>query len=575
MRRRWVTVPVIAALAAAVWAATAQPAAALGYVDLQVKQSVLLLRGYIDTQAAQNGFLYPTKAQVQKGGGLVAPIWPLNPWTGKTMAPGTGRGTYTYTPVADRHGYTLVAHYSSGSARFTGASPAWLKTERQTAAADLGTARAQATAAQDDLAAVRVELTTVQGDFARAQADLSTIRGERDAVQADLATAKEERDAAVADLKDVQTQRDAAVADLTTARTERDAAKAERDAAVAGLTIAQAERDSAEAGLTAAQAARDAARADLAAAQSQLASANDAQTELGARILRGYIQQWGMLNNATTPPAAQISATGIGAGQGFWPVNPWSGWPMAVSAANGDVSYSEAGSAFSMSAHLSGPDANLDGAVPQQLKTAMTALRDKLVVADIEYLRATVDRYAFDYSDAFPTELNADTVGTYTLGEWPVNPWTNLPMKSSAGRGDFMYTTSPAGYVLSGNLSDGSYTVDDVWAERASGVRIRLKDMCAQGYAQIIKDYAEQWAANHGGLPPTPEQLAATGEVGSAHSWWPANPWTGSAMSMGTNRGDYSYVTNGTDFVVTLHQQPVAERYPGDPGAFPPTYTAQ
>ena len=36
---------------------------------------------------------------VKKGGGLPnsTVIWPSNPWTGKIMAPGTSRGTYTYT----------------------------------------------------------------------------------------------------------------------------------------------------------------------------------------------------------------------------------------------------------------------------------------------------------------------------------------------------------------------------------------------------------------------------------------------------------------------------------------------
>lgn len=46
------------------------------------------------------------------------------------MAPGTSRGTYTYTVKADLSGYTLVGHLSTGSYRVTGGVPRWLKDER-------------------------------------------------------------------------------------------------------------------------------------------------------------------------------------------------------------------------------------------------------------------------------------------------------------------------------------------------------------------------------------------------------------------------------------------------------------
>lgn len=70
---------------------------------------------FVDTQVSKNGFVYPPKSAVRKSGALVAPVWPGNPWTGGTMAPGTTKGTYTYTPKADHRGYTLVGHLSKGS----------------------------------------------------------------------------------------------------------------------------------------------------------------------------------------------------------------------------------------------------------------------------------------------------------------------------------------------------------------------------------------------------------------------------------------------------------------------------
>jgi len=135
-RRALLYIAALAALAAAagLGAALPQPAAAApSFVDKQVQMNVLLLRGYIDTQAQVDGFTYPAVADVKQGGNLDAPVWPGNPWTGKTMAPGTTRGTYTYRLKADGTGYTLTGHLSTGNYKLSGGVPAWLKTERDEA----------------------------------------------------------------------------------------------------------------------------------------------------------------------------------------------------------------------------------------------------------------------------------------------------------------------------------------------------------------------------------------------------------------------------------------------------------
>ncbi len=99
--------------------------AAPSFVDTQVKANILLLQGYINAAAIRNEFVYPPVATVKQGGGLAAPIWPANPWTGKTMVPGKSRGTYTYTLTAT--GYRLVGHLSRGAYVVTGAAPGWLR----------------------------------------------------------------------------------------------------------------------------------------------------------------------------------------------------------------------------------------------------------------------------------------------------------------------------------------------------------------------------------------------------------------------------------------------------------------
>jgi hypothetical protein len=117
--------------------AASMPAVAgadVSFVDKQVQMNILLLQGYINTQAEKNGFVYPARQDVKKGGALVAPVWPGNPWTGTTMAPGTAKGTYTYTVKADLSGYTLVGHLSKGSYKVAGGVPKWLKDERDASA---------------------------------------------------------------------------------------------------------------------------------------------------------------------------------------------------------------------------------------------------------------------------------------------------------------------------------------------------------------------------------------------------------------------------------------------------------
>ena len=99
--------------------------AAPSFVDSQVKADILLLQGYINAAAIKSEFVYPAAATVKQGGGLVAPIWPANPWTGKPMVPARSRGNYTYSLTAA--GYRLVGHLSKGAYVVTGAVPDWLR----------------------------------------------------------------------------------------------------------------------------------------------------------------------------------------------------------------------------------------------------------------------------------------------------------------------------------------------------------------------------------------------------------------------------------------------------------------
>lgn len=137
MTRRTVRIAVLALAAAlTLGPAAARPAAApaVGFVDQQVEAQILLLQGYVNATGQRDGFVYPLVKYVNKNGhkhGLLAPIWPGNPWTGKPMVPGKAKGDYTYTVKADLSGYTLVGHLSNGKKyTVTGGMPGWFKSER-------------------------------------------------------------------------------------------------------------------------------------------------------------------------------------------------------------------------------------------------------------------------------------------------------------------------------------------------------------------------------------------------------------------------------------------------------------
>jgi hypothetical protein len=131
---------IVVALTTAILALTSALAApraeAVSFVDKQVQAGALLIQNYINTYGQAHRFVYPPKSMVKKGGGLpnATVIWPSNPWTGRVMAPGTSRGTYTYKLGAGNLSYRLTVHLSRGDYVLKSAMPSWFKTERNTAA---------------------------------------------------------------------------------------------------------------------------------------------------------------------------------------------------------------------------------------------------------------------------------------------------------------------------------------------------------------------------------------------------------------------------------------------------------
>jgi len=577
MRR--LIVSVLLALACATLIGAAAPVAGALSRDAQVKQNVRLLKTYIDGYAAGRSYVFPAASVVKKGGGLTAPVWPVNPWTGKPMAPGSGRGAFTYTPGTGGTSYTLAGHLSSGGFTLTGGTPNWLTEERSAAAASLSDAHAATAFAQAEAAAAEADATAAgqardeaiqQRDAAvqqreAAEAQLTSTQAELTSTQTELAATKGSLDEKTAQLATTAAQLTTTEAQLTTTAAQLTATQGQLTSAQADLASSQTALAAKTAELTTAKADLATSQAALSTAQTSLTTARNSMTELGARVIKGYVEQWGMLYNATSPASGDVGKTGaVGAMFSFWPDNPFTGQPMAADSATGDFTYTQGadGTSYLLSAHKSATSVSLDGTVPQQLKNALDNVRSQATDENIRVIQAAIDRYAMDYNDTFPAagQVSAAWLAAY-VDLWPKNPWTNVAMIDGSGQGNYTYSRTQNGYTLTSHLKGGlnGDTVDNYYADHYLGVRDHLKNVYCQAAVQVLKEYVEEWKAANSGALPTVDQLTKTGAIGSVHAWWPVDPWYGSPMTNDDVKGDFQYtpVEDGS-YALTVRQQPDA-----------------
>jgi hypothetical protein len=453
---------ILLALACALIFGSAAPAAGALTRAGHTRQAISLLKVYIDDYAAEHSFVYPAAGVVKKDGGLTAPVWPVNPWTGKPMAPGTTPGCFTYTVYPNGTYYELVGHIARTSFVVSGSAPTWLIDERTTSAADLSTAQAAATAAQ---------------------------------------------------------------------------------------------------------AAATKAAADLTPSQ-------DAATKNGLAMIQEAARN--LAQGTGAPPTTQLlTYENLHASWPGWPVSAFDGQPMHQGTQPGDFTYTPSpDGSWTFVAHLTSGDYTLtQGAYDwAAARNAQTKVGATLVGYGIEL-------QAIQYNDTYPATVSRDVLQN-VVDPWPANPFTGQPMSDSMTRGNYHYSTTMSGYTLVANLADGSTYDVAAWTKWLFSplwrLRVSLKDRVAEGYAQVLKDYVDEWKLAHAGALPTLDQMSATGAVGAAHTWWPLNPWTLQPMAQGTSTGYFEYTPGEAGaFTIVLHQNELPMIY-GDPStAYAATYTAQ
>jgi hypothetical protein len=365
---------VASACCAAAWP---QPAHALSARDLRVEQNVQLLKGYIDTQAAQNSFTYPARSSVRKGGGLVAPIWPTDPFSGAPMASGTWAGHYTYTPAADRHSYTLVGHLSGGH-RYTvrGASPTWLAGERAQAASDLQ-------AAQDALSAADSQVTNLQGELSTADDQVTSLRGQLATAQAQVTTVSDEAvklgTEYIASVVDVYALQNAdtfpsSVATQSALTDQSGGALydywpvnpwtgvAMKDSTVEGDYTYSIPSENGylitghlssggfgyDGGYSMTPVFTSTNPAFTAAFNNE-----DRAAEAGCQVVKDYVDEWALTHSDALPTVDQLSSAGaVGQAHTWWPTNPFLGLGMSSGAGIGQYTYTPGDDGFTVTVKL-------------------------------------------------------------------------------------------------------------------------------------------------------------------------------------------------------------------------------
>lgn len=81
--------------------------------------------------------------------------------------------------------------------------------------------------------------------------------------------------------------------------------------------------------------------------------------------------------------------------------------------------------------------------------------KDAAVKAQLMMIKTGVQAFIAT-TDTLPPDASEATLGGF-VQPWPVNPFTNAPMKPGDGVGDYVYTPgSGSDYTLAVHLSDGS-----------------------------------------------------------------------------------------------------------------------
>jgi type IV pilus assembly protein PilA len=99
-------------------------------------------------------------------------------------------------------------------------------------------------------------------------------------------------------------------------------------------------------------------------------------------------------------------------------------------------------------------------AIPMFLNQRSKA-KDAAVKGGVHNIELGIASYAIDHSDVYPPTVATSATLTGYVDNWPLNPYTSIPMKDGSANGDYTYTQTGggAGFYLTGHMSTGGWTV--------------------------------------------------------------------------------------------------------------------
>jgi len=97
------------------------------------------------------------------------------------------------------------------------------------------------------------------------------------------------------------------------------------------------------------------------------------------------------------------------------------------------------------------------------IRTGETVASESTVRSGVLSIQTAVETWALDNGGAYPSTLLVNSTGlSRYLSPWPVNPYTDLPMTTGTGPGDYRYEVGADGgsYRLVAYAKDGGMLID-------------------------------------------------------------------------------------------------------------------
>ncbi len=316
----------LAALCLHAGAATPARAASL---DHQMREGIMALRGLIDREGAAHFYKYPTRSTVRPGH-MPGGWWPIDPWTGSRMHPGTGRGHYAYKVTPDRRRYRLIGYLDGRVVIVRGSMPRVIKL-------------AYDHRGEEGINLIRQYIE----DYAVIHDGVYPRPAD---VAADGAVGSEPRHrywpSNPWDHADMTQRRDKGsfsyeVAPDRSSYTLRLHRALKNDYVLSGSTVTSPW-------------------------QQLLASLEDEILRRSGHILAGYVDQWYLQHGGALPRIVDLAAdAAVGSAHDDWPQDPSSGAAMAPGTAPGAYSYAPGvGGAYILTIHLHSGDLEAGGIAP-------------------------------------------------------------------------------------------------------------------------------------------------------------------------------------------------------------------